>query len=55
MKIIVGLGNEGKQYASTFHNMGFMAVDRLAEKLGAKFDKKSATATWRSATRAAKR
>lgn len=40
MKIIVGLGNEGRQYASTFHNMGFMAADRLAEKLGAKFDKR---------------
>ncbi len=40
MKIIVGLGNEGKQYASTFHNMGFMAADRFAEKLGAKFDRK---------------
>ena len=40
MKIIVGLGNEGRQYASTFHNMGFMAADRLAEKLDAKFDKR---------------
>ena len=40
MKIIVGLGNEGRQYASTFHHMGFMAADRLAEKLGAKFDKR---------------
>jgi len=30
--IIVGLGNPGKKYNSTWHNLGFMAIDRLAEK-----------------------
>lgn len=32
MIIIVGLGNEGAEYRNTFHNMGFMVVDKLAKK-----------------------
>lgn len=34
MKMIVGLGNPGKQYENTRHNIGFMALDRLADSYG---------------------
>lgn len=45
MKIIAGLGNPGSEYEKTKHNVGFMFVDALAEKLGVtdwkdKFDAK---------------
>ena len=40
MKLIVGLGNPGREYENTRHNMGFITIDRFADKYNVKIDKK---------------
>ena len=39
-KLVVGLGNPGKEYADTRHNIGFAVLDRLAGKFNCSFRKK---------------
>ena len=34
MKIVVGLGHPGDKYAYTYHNVGFLALDIIADDLG---------------------
>lgn len=40
MKLIIGLGNYGKEYQNTRHNIGFMALDFFAKKNELNFDKR---------------
>ena len=40
MRIIVGLGNPGVQYANTPHSVGFEAVDAIAAEIGANWEEK---------------
>lgn len=52
MKLIVGLGNPGKRYEKTRHNIGFQVIDRLSEKWGipcrqTKFKGLYGTGVWR--------
>jgi PTH1 family peptidyl-tRNA hydrolase len=44
VKLIVGLGNPGIEYQFTPHNIGFLAVDRIAEQCGVIVDNRHAKA-----------
>ena len=44
MKLIVGLGNPGIEYQFTPHNLGFLAVDRIAEQCGVRVDNRNCRA-----------
>jgi peptidyl-tRNA hydrolase, PTH1 family len=41
IKLIVGLGNPGREYTDTRHNAGFWFVDLLAREMGASFNKEA--------------
>ena len=44
MKLIVGLGNPGRNYAQNRHNIGFMCLSHFAKKYNIKFDRRQSQA-----------
>ena len=44
MKMIIGLGNPGKEYVNTKHNVGFMVIDAIAKELNETVEKKQCQA-----------
>lgn len=46
MKMIVGLGNPGKEYENTRHNMGFIIIDNFAKSINCDINKKKFNALY---------
>jgi PTH1 family peptidyl-tRNA hydrolase len=46
LKVIVGLGNPGRKYSKTRHNLGFMVIDKLSSAYGIKVNRKGFDAIW---------
>ncbi len=46
MKLIVGLGNPGSRYVRTRHNVGFMAVERIARHFGIGLGSEKFSSVW---------
>jgi PTH1 family peptidyl-tRNA hydrolase len=44
LRLVVGLGNPGRRYEHTPHNLGFMVVDRLAERHGIRVKRRESSA-----------
>lgn len=45
-KVIIGLGNPGRRFKNTRHNLGFMVIDKLAGIYNIKMNKKGFDAIW---------
>lgn len=46
IRVIVGLGNPGRRYEKTRHNIGFQVIDRLADRCSIGFAQKGADWLW---------
>ena len=46
MKLIVGLGNPGREYNKTRHNIGFMCIDKIAEYFNVSFNSNKFTGSY---------
>jgi PTH1 family peptidyl-tRNA hydrolase len=55
MRLIVGLGNPGREYEATRHNLGFMVIDRLFARAGGRRFRDEASAKVAEATVAGER